>query len=575
VYGEDWIRYGIWLAGMVGVGGAAWWLARVRQGRSRQRLERAERQARALVEISAGASWAGKDLAGLFTTITEIAARAFDGGRVGAWLLSDDGQELRCADLYDAGRKVHSVGPTFTLAAHSRYFEALRAGWTIDAADARWDPRTSALRSDYLEPQGITSTLDAPVRASGRLVGVVRYEQTGPRRTWREDEVSFLGAVAGQVAQAVLDARRTRAEERFRLVVEAAPYAMIMADAGGRIALVNGQAEVVFGYGREEMLGRPVETLVPEQRRAHFAQARAGGGGTGLELVGLRRDGTEVPIEVGLNPIPTPEGDFVLACVMDVTERKRAEARAVRERNELAHLSRVTMLGELSGSLAHELNQPLTSILSNAQAAQRMLAGAGAGADGDLQEVREILADIVSEDKRAGEVIQRLRQLLRKGDPVQQELDLNELVRDVLKIVRSDLVHHGVDVETRLAPSLPPVTGDRVQLEQVLLNLIVNGCDAMSENRKLDRRLVVSSEARENDGVCVCVADQGSGIPAGRANRIFEPFYTTKANGMGLGLTICRSIVAAHGGSLRASNNDAGPGASFHISLPKSSGGAT
>lgn len=241
---------------------------------------------------------------------------------------------------------------------------------------------------------------------------------------------------------------------------------------------------------------------------------------------------------------------------------KSAEMEVQQQREELAHLSRVTMVSELSGSLAHELNQPLTSILSNAQAAQRLLNREPA----DLGEVREILKDIVDEDKRAGEVIHRLRLLLTKGEVTRQPLDLSEVARDVLKIVRSDLVNQGVAVGTELAPDLPTVKGDRVQLQQVLLNLVVNGCDAMAGVITAERRLLVRTEPG-GGGVHVSVTDRGAGIPREKVSEIFEPFVTTKSNGLGLGLTVCRTIITAHGGTLWATNNP-GRGATIHFTLP-------
>jgi len=225
------------------------------------------------------------------------------------------------------------------------------------------------------------------------------------------------------------------------------------------------------------------------------------------------------------------------------------------------------MLGELSGALAHELNQPLTAILSNAQAAQRFLAQG----EGGLEEVREILKDIVEEDKHAGEVIGRLRRLLKKGEVHLQALDLDEVVQDALNLVRSDIVSHGVTVETEIAAELPPVRGDRVQIQQVLLNLVTNGYDAMAGVEGPERQLVVGAELADGAGVRVSVSDRGTGIPPGEIERIFEPFVTTKPHGMGLGLAVCRSILAAHGGRLWAVNNP-GRGATFHFTLPLASG---
>ena len=253
---------------------------------------------------------------------------------------------------------------------------------------------------------------------------------------------------------------------------------------------------------------------------------------------------------------------------VDITKRKQAEEQTAHHRNEIAHLSRVTTLGELSGSIAHELSLPLSAILSNAQAAQRVLAHGGA----DLAEVREILNDIVSEDKRAGEVIQRLRQWLKKGEVQQHSLRINEVVEDVLKLIHDDLINQHVTIDVELGRNLPLVTGDPVQLQQVLLNLVVNACDAMTNCDAPERRLLIrtGTETRNGNGNCavlVSVADRGGSIPEEKMEQIFEPFFTTKAKGMGLGLSVCHTIIAAHRGKLWATNN-ADCGATFHFSLP-------
>jgi len=253
---------------------------------------------------------------------------------------------------------------------------------------------------------------------------------------------------------------------------------------------------------------------------------------------------------------------------VDITKRKQAEEQTAHHRNEIAHLSRVTTLGELSGSIAHELSLPLSAILSNAQAAQRVLAHGGA----DLAEVREILNDIVSEDKRAGEVIQRLRQWLKKGEVQQHSLRINEVVEDVLKLIHDDLINQHVTIDVELGRNLPLVTGDPVQLQQVLLNLVVNACDAMTNCDAPERRLLIrtGTETRNGNGNCavlVSVTDRGGSIPEEKMEQIFEPFFTTKAKGMGLGLSVCHTIIAAHRGKLWATNN-ADCGATFHFSLP-------
>ena len=249
--------------------------------------------------------------------------------------------------------------------------------------------------------------------------------------------------------------------------------------------------------------------------------------------------------------------------LMDISKRKHAELEAARQRHDLAHLARVTTLGELSSSLAHELTHPLTSILSNAQAAQRFLDGD----DVDLKEVSEILNDIVTEDERAGEVIHRLRSLLKKGEPQKYcDVNLNEVVQDVLKLVRNDLINQNVTAETDLAQNLPSIIGDRVQLQQVLLNLVLNACEAMADCASSERQLFIASKL-EKSAVQVSVTDRGGGIPEKKIEQVFERFFTTKKEGMGLGLSICRSIIDAHEGKIWATNN-ADCGATFYFSVP-------
>jgi nitrogen-specific signal transduction histidine kinase len=267
-------------------------------------------------------------------------------------------------------------------------------------------------------------------------------------------------------------------------------------------------------------------------------------------------------LEISAEGLKRPEGGAVVTCT-DITGRKQAELAARLHQQELAHLTRVAMLGELSGALAHELNQPLTAILSNAQAGQRLLAREPV----DLAEVRDILHDIAEDDRRAGEVIKRLRAMLKKDEVKSLPLDLNELVEEVIDFSHSDLITRNVALTVELAPALPPVLGDRVQLQQVLLNLVLNACEAMKAKPTWERRLTMATAPDADDGVRVSVVDRGTGIPADELERVFEPFFTTKEHGLGLGLSICRSIVAAHGGRLWAGNNENG-GATFHLTLP-------
>lgn len=244
-----------------------------------------------------------------------------------------------------------------------------------------------------------------------------------------------------------------------------------------------------------------------------------------------------------------------------LAERSRVEGEAREQRRQLTHLSRVAMLGELSGGIAHQLNQPLTAILSNAQAAQHFLANKNA----DPAMLAEILADIVAADKRAGDVIEGLRALFKRGETHFETLDPNRLVREVMALAQGDLATRGIEVSARLQPNLPEVRADRVQIEQVLLNLVVNAAEAMRACTPKDRLLIVQSMATAGR-IHINVIDRGPGFKVS-PDQLFEAFYTTKPQGLGLGLSISKSIVTAHGGRLRATTRRGG-GAAFLVTLP-------
>jgi len=280
----------------------------------------------------------------------------------------------------------------------------------------------------------------------------------------------------------------------------------------------------------------------------------------GLEF---SRDGAEGTLwyEISIERLRRPEGGAVITRT-DITAHKQAMTQAREQRQQLAHLGRAAVLGELSGAFAHELAQPLTSILGNAEAALQLLPPDTPG----LCEIQDMLRDIIKEDVRAAEVIQRLRSMLARGEIQRRPVDLNQVVRDVLALARGDLITRNVSVITQLDPQAALVLADPVQLQQVLLNLIVNACEAMSGSPPSERRLTITTRPVEEGRAIECaVADRGSGIPAGDAERIFQPFVTTKKQGLGLGLAICRSIIEAHGGRLWAVNAAGERGAVFRF----------
>jgi len=252
-----------------------------------------------------------------------------------------------------------------------------------------------------------------------------------------------------------------------------------------------------------------------------------------------------------------------IGAAVDVTEQKDAALAVQRHRDELAHVARISTMGELAASLAHELNQPLTAILSNAQAAQRLLAANPP----DVGEVREILHDIVEDDRRAGEIVRRVRELVRKGDLEAAELDLAVLIRDVLRLLHSDAILHNVHIVLEMAADAPKILGDRVQLQQVMLNLLLNAFQAMKNSPVRERQVTLRSRFAKGNTMIVAVRDHGVGLREDQLEKMFQPFYTTKKDGLGMGLAISRSIIESHGGRLWAQNNP-DRGATLFFSVP-------
>jgi PAS domain S-box-containing protein len=406
---------------------------------------------------------------------------------------------------------------------------------------------------------------------------VVRFRAPGFWDLYRWHVIGVLSLCAIQalliLGLLVQRARRRRAEkeirqaeQRFRTVVESAPNAVVVVNADGNIVLVNAQCERFFGYRRKDLIGQPVELLVPKrfhtEHPSHgvsfFASPPDAPTGAMRELCGQRKDGSEFPVEIGLTPMQTGEGSLVLWVIVDITERRQAEE----ARQELAHASRLALVGELTASIAHEINQPLGAILSYADAAEMLLESAPKS----LAQVRQILEYIRRDDLRASEVIRRLRALLRKHEMEMRPVDVNDLASDVLLLIRAEARRRRVAIETSFAANLPIVQGDRVHLQQVLLNLLLNGMEAMA-NVPGEKKLSVRTALNQGSCVEIAVSDVGAGISQDRLPRLFAPFFSTKKNGMGLGLSLARSLIEAHGGRIWGENNSRA-GATFRFVLP-------
>jgi len=264
-----------------------------------------------------------------------------------------------------------------------------------------------------------------------------------------------------------------------------------------------------------------------------------------------------------VHAIDTADELEYVGAVMDITASRQAEEALQTAQAELAHVTRVTTLGELAASIAHDVSQPLTGVVTNGAAGLRWLGQQPLPVD----EVRNTLAAMIDDAKRASDVIQRIRALSKKTSLEKTQLDINDVIHDVTRLVQREVLSQGASLRLELAPALPPVLGDRVQLQQVIINLVINGIQAMETVAGRSRDLCIRSRPYETDRVLVAVEDCGAGIDPEHADRLFNAFFTTKPDGMGMGLSICRSIIEAHGGRVWASGH-AGPGATFQFTLP-------
>ena len=352
---------------------------------------------------------------------------------------------------------------------------------------------------------------------------------------------------------------RVRAEEELRLIIESAPCGMLMVDERGNIVLVNSRIEQQFGYTRQEVIGQPVEVLVPERyRRRHvedrnaFLDAPEGRPmGAGRDLYGARKNGTEFPVEIGLTPIQAPQGLRVLASIVDITQRKQMEER-------LRQTERLAELGTLASGVAHEIGTPMNVILGRAENLMRRT---------EEETTKKALGIIITQVERITKIMNQLLTFARRRPIERRPIDLKQTIEDALEVVQERLKSHRVKIETAFARPLPPIYADADQMSQVLLNLFINAIYAMPGGGML--RVNVT---QKDSTVRMIIADTGCGIPEKNLPQIFNPFFTTKevGKGTGLGLTVAHGIIQEHGGSISVESKP-GQGTSFTIDLPLSS----
>ena len=362
--------------------------------------------------------------------------------------------------------------------------------------------------------------------------------------------------------------------ERYRAILDTAVDGIITISDAGIIESFNRAAERMFGYAAHEVIGRNISSLMPEPYRSrhdhyisrYLSTHEAKIIGIGREVEGLRKDGSTFPMDLAVGEVRLPGRRLFTGITRDISQRKAIEAEARRRLNDLAHTARLAALGEMATGLAHEVNQPLTAIITQAAACLRLIASGRA----DVDLLQDSLQQIARQGERAAEVIKRLRSFVQKGEMAFVQGSLNAVVRDVLWLLAHEIRSAQVDIEIRLAHDLPEVQMDRVQIEQVVFNLVRNAIEAMQqrpgEPHRLQLRTAIS-RWRERDAVRFSVQDNGPGFGDLQADQLFEPYFTTKPDGIGQGLAICRSIVESHAGHVEAEQLAEG-GARFSFVLP-------
>src|SRR5271166_5122615 len=433
----------------------------------------------------------------------------------------------------------------------------------------KWPPLLRNLMGD-----GDVSMVPLPLGLQGELGMIVAAAQRSdfPQQTdalLRSQQKRIAAELDQQVAQRT--AELAAAEERWRSVFENSAIGVALTDLTGRFLAANPVYEKMVGYSAEELQKLSFldvtreeylesnRTLVGELLEGKRQQFQ-------IEKQYRRKNGTLIWVRNNVSLVPGTERvpRFLMALSEDITERRRMEEALNKARSELAHVSRVTSLGALTASIAHEINQPLSGIITNASTCLRMLATDPPQVEGARETARRTIRD----GNRMSEVITRLRALFSKKEPTTESVNLNDAVLDVIALSLVELQKNRVMLRPELADDLPLVTGDRVQLQQVILNLLRNGSDAMSTVEDRPRQLVIRTERDDGDRVRLTVQDAGVGFDPQAADRLFDAFYTTKGDGMGIGLSVSRSIIERHHGRLWAALND-GPGATFSFSIPR------
>ena len=475
--------------------------------------------------------------------------------------LSDSGSELLLRS--GVGWRAGLVGSTWVgTNLDSQAGLTLQSTQPVIVRDLREERRFSG--PALLLSHGVVSGVSVVIHGSPTPYGVLGVH-TQQRRDFNDAEVSYLQSVANVLTDAI---RLSHAQSQLRLTqfaVDQYRGGCTRIGPEGRFNYVNETACHSLGYSQDEMLKLcvwDIDPAWPQEKWAAGWQRLRKAVSTNFESQYCRKDGTLVPVEVTANYISFEDEEFVFAFATDITRRKQAEDRYLELVAELAHVSRLSSMGEMVSVLAHEVNQPLGTIANYAGTCVNLLKHERI----KLTDLRPILEKINEQTLRAGNIISSLKSVVSKAVPKQTNFDINALCSDVKELLKAEADSKDIIIELDLTPNLPHLQGDPIQLQQVLVNLTKNGIEATNRLRAGQGRVVIKT-SRDQDYVYVWVADEGTGVESDRVNRIFEPYFTSKNEGLEMGLNISRAIVAAHGGKLMLTNNTES-GAEFSFSIP-------
>jgi PAS domain S-box-containing protein len=513
----------------------------------------------------------------LIETLMRIAVEHAGAERGLLILLQGNTQQIEAEARFDRKTVEVTLRPAPVTAAalpESLLHTVIRTRQSVILDDALAQNPFSA--DEYIRQKHARSVLCLPLLKRAKLIGVLYLENKLVSHVFTAGQISVLELLAAQAAISLENARlysdlRER-EARIRRLVDSNIIGIAIWDFQGRIIEANNAFLEIIGYSREDLVSGQLRLmeLTPAKWRDADDQAMAEVQATGTiqprEKEYFRKDGTRVPVLLGATTFGDRQDEGV-AFVLDLTERKYAEGALRDMQTNLAHVMRMTTLGELTASIAHEVNQPLTGVVTYGDACLRWLGGEVPRID----QARNAVEQMIGSARHASDVIARIRAMSKKGALETAQLNINKAIEDVIALIRREINVHGISLQLHLGSSLPPVDGDRIQLQQVVMNLLMNGIQAMSGVTGGRRELRIRSRELGSDQILVAVEDSGIGIDPTNVDQVFNAFFTTKPDGMGMGLSICRSIIEQHGGRIWARRNS-GAGSTFEFRLYVSKG---